>query len=308
MGDQGAVAAPRAAGMLLVLSFVASMAGVVLFSVRDGTSGKPAPNFAYLALERSLFVGAAVIAALGLVALAATLGEAQRAARVPALAAAATYVVATVALVVAEANGLRSDHPPYAPIVAYVVAAFLAQAAFGIILLRTGFLPAWVGWAAIVWNLGWLVALPLTSPGDIYFPALHHPIPLAIGIALLRRGDWRSTRRHGRRTKGGAVGPSSPSPGRSWTSSACCGNSARCRGPTERCPKDRAQQPSPRFGLPPCWPLVARCARPRLLRAPGSRAPPAASGAVPGPAVRDTCAAWVVTKGRLSGCLSPRRS
>jgi hypothetical protein len=157
--------------MLLVLSFLASMAGAEMFTRRDAVSGKPAPSFASFALERGLFVGAAVIAALGLAALAVILGVARRDARLPARLAAATYAVATVALVVA-----------------YVVLAFLAQAAFGIILLRTRFLSAWVGGAAIVWNLGWLVALPLVSPHDLYFPILHHPIPLVVGIALLRRG------------------------------------------------------------------------------------------------------------------------
>jgi hypothetical protein len=68
-----------------------------------------------------------------------------------------------------------------------VTLAFLAQAAFGVLLARTRFLPAWVGWAAVAWNLGWLVALPILSPGDVYFPVLHHPAPLLVGIALLRR-------------------------------------------------------------------------------------------------------------------------
>ena len=186
MGNQRAIAAPRVAGMLLGLSFVANMAGVMMFSSREGTSGKPPPSFAYFALERSLFVGAAVIAALGLAALAVVLGEVHRRARIPARAAAMISAAATVVLVIAEASGLRSDDPPTAFIVAYVVTAFLAQAAFGVILLRTGFLPAWIGWAAIAWNLGWLVALPLLTPRDVYFPVLHHPIPLLIGIALLR--------------------------------------------------------------------------------------------------------------------------
>jgi hypothetical protein len=176
------------AGTLLGLSFVVCMIGVVMFTARNGTAGQPAPSFAYFVLERGLFMGAVVITALGLAALAAIVGEAHGDALVPARLAAATYAIATVALLIGEASGLRSEHPPYALIVAYVVLAFLAQAAFGALLVRTGFLPAWIGWAAIVWNIGWLVVLPIISPGDIYFPVLHHPVPLLVGIALLRRG------------------------------------------------------------------------------------------------------------------------
>lgn len=66
MESQGVINAQRVAGMLLALRFVACMVGVVMFTVRDGTSGLPAPSFAYFALERGFFVGAVVIAALGL--------------------------------------------------------------------------------------------------------------------------------------------------------------------------------------------------------------------------------------------------
>jgi hypothetical protein len=186
--SQGTLYTQRVAGTLLALSFVVCMVGVVMFSARDGTAGQPAPSFAYFAVERGLFVGAVVIAALGLAALAALVGEVHGDVLVPARLAAATYAIATVVLLIGEASGLRSEHPPYVLIVAYVLLAFLAQAAFGALLARTGFLPAWIGWAAIVWNVGWLVVLPIITPGDIYFPVLHHPIPLLVGIALLRRG------------------------------------------------------------------------------------------------------------------------
>ena len=188
MESQGMLNTQRVAGTLLALSFVACMVGVVMFTVRDGTSGQPAPSFTYLALERGLFMGAVVVTALGLAALAALVGGANGDALLPARLATAAYAVAAVALLIGEASELRSGRSPYALIVAYVVLAFLAQATFGVILLRAGFLPAWIGWAAIVWNIGWLVVLPIITPGDIYFPVLHHPIPLLIGIALLRRG------------------------------------------------------------------------------------------------------------------------
>jgi hypothetical protein len=33
----------------------------------------------------------------------------------------------------------------------------------------------------------WLVVLPVITPRDIYFPVLHHVMPLMIGIALLSK-------------------------------------------------------------------------------------------------------------------------
>src|SRR5438067_5088680 len=147
MESQGMRNMPRMAGTLLALSFVVCMFGVVMFSARNGTAGQPAPSFAYFAVERSFFVGAVVITALGLAALAATVGEAHVEALVPARLAMVTYAIATAVLLIGEASGLRSERSPYALIVAYVVLAFLAQAAFGDLLVRTGFLPTWIGWA-----------------------------------------------------------------------------------------------------------------------------------------------------------------
>lgn len=42
------------------------------------------------------------------------------------------------------------------------------------------------GWLTAAWNAGWLVALAVGSPTDIYYPALHLVMPIPIGIALLR--------------------------------------------------------------------------------------------------------------------------
>jgi hypothetical protein len=36
-----------------------------------------------------------------------------------------------------------------------------------------------------LWNVAFLVVLPLTSPRDMYYPILHHVVPLLIGMALL---------------------------------------------------------------------------------------------------------------------------
>jgi hypothetical protein len=187
MESQSIYTTPRIAGVLLISCFFVFMVGGLMFWARNGMAGQPAPNFAYLALERGFVMAAAVVTAIGLLLFAAIVGEAHGA-LLPARLAAATYAVATALLLVGELGMLRSGRFPYAPIVAYVVLAFLAQAALGGILLRTGFLPSSIAWAAIAWNIAWLVVLPILTPSDIYFPVLHHVIPLLVGIALLRRG------------------------------------------------------------------------------------------------------------------------
>ena len=93
--------------------------------------------------------------------------------------------IGAVVVVVAETAFLGKHEWNYTQVVLYVVLAFLAQAAFGVALLRTGLVVGWVGWVTIIWNLAWLVVLPITRPRDIYFPVLHHVAPLIIGIALL---------------------------------------------------------------------------------------------------------------------------
>lgn len=37
----------------------------------------------------------------------------------------------------------------------------------------------------MLWNVAWLLLLVLLSPRDVYFPILHHVMPLVVGIALL---------------------------------------------------------------------------------------------------------------------------
>jgi hypothetical protein len=34
-------------------------------------------------------------------------------------------------------------------------------------------------------SVGWLSLLIIVSRGDVYFPVLHHVIPLVIGVSLL---------------------------------------------------------------------------------------------------------------------------
>jgi hypothetical protein len=97
------------------------------------------------------------------------------------------YLFAGVLNVLYETMELARTNPNYPVIVVAVVLAFLGQAALGGGLLQARLLAPWIGWATILWNLAWLVPLLLFTPRDIYYPVLHHAMPLLIGGALLRR-------------------------------------------------------------------------------------------------------------------------
>jgi hypothetical protein len=67
----------------------------------------------------------------------------------------------------------------------YAVLAFLALAAYGASLLQVGLLPAWVGWATIVFSIALLILLFIM--GDT-LPAFHYLPGLLIGVLLLLHG------------------------------------------------------------------------------------------------------------------------
>jgi hypothetical protein len=46
-----------------------------------------------------------------------------------------------------------------------------------------------VGWTMVVWNVSWLMLLPIVSPGDLDYPILHAIPLLLIGIPLARRAE-----------------------------------------------------------------------------------------------------------------------
>ncbi len=135
-------------------------------------------------------MAAVVLTAIGFVLLEGNLHNTDG--RVLALTGATAYLFAGIVLVAAEGLSLslgeEFENRGYALFVTYVVLAFLAQAAIGGALLQSGLLATWIGWVTILWNLVWLVVLPVITPADIYFPALHHLMPLLIGGALL----WRA--------------------------------------------------------------------------------------------------------------------
>ena len=64
------------------------------------------------------------------------------------------------------------------------VIGFLALAAYAGSLLQVVLLPAWVGWATLVFSIALLIQLLIT--GDT-LPGFHYIPPLLIGILLLFR-------------------------------------------------------------------------------------------------------------------------
>jgi len=174
------------AGCLLILSSLIFLPGALLYASKaiwKWTTGK---RPVYLYWERGLVIAAVVVVVLGWGLLERTLEAAGDTILAPL--GLITLLISAVLVLVAETYNLSKQEWLYAPIVVSVVLAFLAQAVFGAALLQTGLLPGWVGWATIIWNLTWLVLLPIFRPRDIYYPWLHYVAPLLIGIALLLKG------------------------------------------------------------------------------------------------------------------------
>jgi hypothetical protein len=186
MTDQPFWTIKSVTGIFLVVGFVANLAGVLMFFYRGGLQGAAPPSAGYFALERSVLAVAVFLTAIGLVLLEGYLQNTngQILARVGATA----YLFGAVFIVIVEALSLSQGNVnTYPLVVIYVVLALLAQAVIGAALLQSGLLPAWVGWVAVLWNVAFLVVLPLTSARDMYYPIVHHVVPLVIGIALLRK-------------------------------------------------------------------------------------------------------------------------
>lgn len=173
-------------GILLVLSWIIFLPAGILYTGRAIWKWPAAQSQSYLVWERSLVMAAILVATLGLVLLEKLLGAAGE--KILSPLGLTIFQIGTVLVVAAETFSLNRQEMIYAPIVAFVVLAFLGEAAFGAAILRTGLLSAWVGWATILWNLVWLAILPIARPQNMYYPWLHYVAPLVIGIALLLKG------------------------------------------------------------------------------------------------------------------------
>ena len=183
MNGPGLLSERQIAASLLILCFVVFTVGGILYAGRAIWKWPAGETAGYLQWERGFVIAAVLITVLGLVLLAGILRDAGDS--IVARLGMVTYIFGAFIVVVAETTYLSTREFVYPQIVVYVILAFLSQAAFGVSMLRTGLVAGWVGWATIIWNLGWLVILPIVSPRDIYFPVLHHAAPLLIGIALL---------------------------------------------------------------------------------------------------------------------------
>lgn len=176
----------RLAASLLIVCGIVFAVGGFLYTGRAIWKWPAGQTSAYLHWERGFILLALLVNVLGVALLEGLLRNAGES--VISRLAMIIYLVSAVVLVVAETAYLNNREWVYPQIVFYVVLAFLAQAAFGAAILRTGLVADWAGWATIIWNLFWLVVLLIFSPQNIYFPALHHAAPLLIGIALLVKG------------------------------------------------------------------------------------------------------------------------
>ena len=174
------------AGSLLILGMVIFSVGGILYTGRAIWKWPAGETPGYLLWERGSVITSVLVAVLGLVLLERILETAG--ATILAPLGMVTFFTGAVLVMVAETVFLSKQESLYAPTVVYVVLAFLGQVAFGVALLQTGLLPGWIGWATVIWNLGWLVIMPIARPHNMYYPWLHHIAPLLIGIGLLFRG------------------------------------------------------------------------------------------------------------------------
>jgi hypothetical protein len=171
------------AGWLLILSGMIFLPSGILYTGRAIWKWPIAQSRGYLYFERGLVMGAILVATLGFVLLTQLL-EGAGDTILPPLGM-TIFLIGTVLVLAAETFSLHGQEYIYAPIVAFIILAFIGQAVFGVAILRTEFLPGWVGWATVIWSLAWLVILPIARPQDMYYPWLYYVTPLMIGIALL---------------------------------------------------------------------------------------------------------------------------
>jgi hypothetical protein len=174
----------RIAGLFLVLTSVATLPGFMMFWLRRGHRGGPPRSHTHWVVERSSILSGVILIAIGFMLLQNAFQN--TAGAILANIGATAFFFGGVLVVAAEALMLTLGYEKvYSLIVIYVVMAFLAEAAIGGAISQSGLLATPIGWATLLWNIAWLIALSLFSRRDMYFPILHYVMPLVIGVALL---------------------------------------------------------------------------------------------------------------------------
>jgi hypothetical protein len=173
-------------GWLLIFSAILFLPGGMLCTGKAIWKWPAAQSLKYLYWERGFVIASILVATLGLALLERLLETTGDGILAPS--GMIIFLIAAVLVIAAETFSLSRQEDVYAMTVAFVVLAFLGQAAFGASILRIGFLPTWIGWATMLWSLAWLVILPIARSNDVYYPWLYFVAPLLIGIALLARG------------------------------------------------------------------------------------------------------------------------
>jgi hypothetical protein len=179
------IAVQRVSGTLLILSSIIFLVAGFMFTARVLWKLEYAQTRTFFIVERSAVMASFLVSLLGLVLLKRQLQASGDALFVPF--GLTLYMAAVVLVLVFESYGVAHTDYAFPPIV-FVALAFLGQAAFGASILQTGYLASWTGWFTIIWNLGWLVILPIARPQDMYYPWLHFTAPLVIGIVMLLKG------------------------------------------------------------------------------------------------------------------------
>jgi hypothetical protein len=177
----------RLTGMFLIISSVIFLVAATLYYIRFILELPMGNTPAFFLWERILVIAALLAVLLSFTQLKRVLEAAGDG--ILASMALVLFLAAAILAVVAETLSFPGEDIIYPPIVAYVVLSFLGQALFGLALLRTGLVPAWVGWVTVIWNMAVLVFLVVSKPQDMYYPWLHYITPLLIGIALLREKE-----------------------------------------------------------------------------------------------------------------------
>ena len=135
------------AAWLLILSGITFLPGGLLYCGRAIMKRPAAQSRRVLFLERGIVMAAVLFAALGLALLGRllqTVGDGILSSMGMTI-----FLIGAVLIIAAETLSLNRQEWLYTTIVVAVILIFLGEAAFGGSILRTGLLPAWVGWATL---------------------------------------------------------------------------------------------------------------------------------------------------------------